>query len=39
MAELQPADLAVADDDEVRIARRAVGAQRPAVTLHQLPPG
>lgn len=39
MAELQPADLAVADDDEVRIARRAVGAQRPAMTLHQLPPG
>lgn len=39
MTELQPADLAVADDDEVRIARRAVGAQRPAVTLHQLPPG
>ncbi|MCY1251273.1 hypothetical protein D9M72_650130 [compost metagenome] len=39
MAELQPADLAVADHDEVRVARRAIGAQRTAVALHQLVPG
>ena len=39
VTELQATDLAVADDDEVRVARCAVCTERPTMTLHRVLPG